>query len=126
MGDDLAKALCKQLEVELQLVKGLLVGFFFFLSSLPQGWHETSTVYEGGMFFVKGRFDAKSAVSSVIPHSASSSLSPAQLNRFLEVVGEPANVAVVERDGACSFFELAPISYRPPCLPDVYKINPAK
>lgn len=103
--DDLAKALCKQVEVELQLVKG---------------WAETATVFEGGLFFVKGRFDARDKERSVVAHSASAALSPAQLQRFLEVVKQPATLAVVERDGACSFFELAELDYTPPVLPDVY------
>jgi hypothetical protein len=108
--DDLAKALCYQVEVELQLVKG---------------WIGTATVYDGGVFFVRGRFDSKSGERSVFPHSASTSLSPAQMQRFLQVVkGPSAQLAIVERDGACSFFELAELTYTPPTLPThVYNVK---
>ncbi len=105
--DELLKALCKQVEVDLRLVKG---------------WQETSTVWEGGLFFVRGSFDrAKRHV--VVAHAASSTLSPEQMQRWFDVTrAEVLTVAIVERDGATSYFELSALQLVPPTLPPVYHI----
>ncbi len=85
------EALCKQVELDLRLVKG---------------WQETATVCERGLYFVRGAFDGKKRYA-VVPHAASATLSPAQMQQWHDATQhEPVMVAVVERDGATSYFLL--------------------
>jgi hypothetical protein len=117
-GADLARALCKQVEVDLRLVKG---------------WQETATVCEAGLYFVRGTFDGKTRYA-VVPHAASATLSPAEMQRWRDAIDakRPAEmqhaaekrdtlmVAVVERDGATSYFALDALKDTPVTLPQAY------
>lgn len=111
-GDDLAKSLCRQVQVDLECVKG---------------WRETETAWLGGVFVVRGRFAAREAERVVVPHSALASLSPERMQLWLDAVGGggAVTVAVVERDGALSYFELAPLSDLPSLnvLPEAYVVE---
>jgi hypothetical protein len=104
--EDLARALCKQVEVDLRLVKG---------------WQETATVCEEGLYFVRGTFDGKTRYA-VVPHAASATLSPAQMQRWREAAAKrgAVMVAVVERDGATSYFALDALQETPVALPQAY------
>jgi hypothetical protein len=86
-------------------------------------------VCEGGLFFVRARFEAGRGERVVCAHASSAALSPALLARFAALGGggerggsSSAVLAVVERDGACSFFELAPLPAAPPPLPACYPL----
>jgi hypothetical protein len=104
---ELARALCKQVEVDLRLVKG---------------WQETATVCEEGLYFVRGTFDGGKTRYAVVPHAASATLSPAQMQRWREATAkrDTVMVAVVERDGATSYFALDALQDAPVALPQAY------
>ena len=107
---DLFAALSKQVEVDLQLVKG---------------WEHTESKSRNGVYFVNGMFtreDGKEHV--VVPFPAGGSIAPSMMDEWMQTLGtDSITIAVVELDGAISYFELRESKDAPNVedFPKIYK-----